>query len=104
MSDAKISFAQPAAAEMRTGDGWHAVRVRSVEHAKEAGTLVVVLTEPHEGIKGWTILPNAMRSQDRRLSRQLQAGLKRAIGAKVTGILRGIADMTDAIVRGEGAE
>ena len=43
-------------------------------------------------------------SEDERVSAFVTQVRKRAIGAKVTGILRGIADMTDAIVRGEGAE
>jgi hypothetical protein len=52
----------------------------------------------------WDCPINSVRSEDERLAAVIHQARKRGIGGKMTGILRHIADLTDAIVRGEEPE
>ncbi len=96
MADAKIDFLPPAYAQIKRKGAWLPISVRSVEHLK-GGKLRV--TAKGEG--RWDCPINSVRSDDARLAALILQARKRGIGDKVTGILRSIADMTDALVRGE---
>ena len=99
VSDAKVSFLPHAHAQIRRGGAWLPLTVRSVEHL-DGGKLRVVA----KGGGRWDCPINSVRSEDERLADVILQARKRGIGDKVTSILRGIADLTDSIVRGEKPE